>query len=461
MAKTVPGIAQGRARSPSRARPRAPSAGRRGASPPSPQPRRRAGRHHAQGEGAGGGRAGHPQRAHHRPQALGLGEESAVVREVEHRRHGLGRPGARRDQGDEQKRGVRQQEHDGEQPAAGGRGPAAATGGDPTPRRRHPPDRAAGEREAAHPGQEPEPGQGHHRQGDRLNPGGQVVAVELRGRDLSGHHPEGAAEDVGRRERGQGGHEGEERRSREGRPEHGQRHPDQGAQPARAEARRRLPVGRVEARQPRAGEEVEVDVHRVGVDQQDRPGPRQAPGGRVEAEEILDRPRDEPGLAVEEEERDHPHQGRQGDRQGDEGAQQAPAGELRALEEERERHAHRRRQAHRRHRDPQAAPQGEPLVRPVGEGREAGQGPAVAVPERLAEGDEERVADQPGESQREERTSPAPKARPRQAASRPPRSKASSWSWVTMTVAIPARRSASGSESRGDFTIGCRARSEC
>ena len=98
----------------------------------------------------------------------------------------------------------------------------------------------------------------------------------------------------------------------------------------------------VEPGEAGAGEEIEVDVHRVGVDEQDRPRPHQPPGGLVQPQQGLHRPRGEAALAVEEEEGDHSHQRRQGDRQRHDRPQQPAAGEVGALEEEGERHAHQR-----------------------------------------------------------------------------------------------------------------------
>src|ERR1700694_2835235 len=57
--------------------------------------------------------------------------------------------------------------------------------------------------------------------------------------------------------------------------------------------------------------------------------------------------------------------------------------------------------ADRGKRDPEAAPQRQPLVRPRAEGGEVGQRPALRAAERLEQGKQERIADQPGEQQRQ------------------------------------------------------------
>ncbi len=91
------------------------------------------------------------------------------------------------------------------------------------------------------------------------------------------------------------------------------------------------------------------------------------------------------------------HQGGQRHGQGDDGAQHPPAGELRALEEEGERDADDRGQHHRRGGDPEAAPEGHPLVRPVNEFTEPAHGPVGRPAQRFEQRHQQRVAHQPGE----------------------------------------------------------------
>ena len=138
-----------------------------------------------------------------------------------------------------------------------------------------------------------------------------VLAVEPGGDDLGRHHPEAAAEDVRRAERAERGHEGEQRRAGERRLEVRQHHLAKRAPAAGAQARRRLELRPVQRGERRADQQVEVDVHRVGVDQQDRAGALQPPRRLLQPQQPHQQQRDEAGLAVEEQERDHADQRRQ------------------------------------------------------------------------------------------------------------------------------------------------------
>ncbi len=135
--------------------------------------------------------------------------------------------------------------------------------------------------------------------------------------------------------------------------------------------------------------------------------PREAPGRLLETEDRLDSPCDEPALAVQEEKRDHADERRQHYGERDERPQHAPAGELGALEEERERHADRGGEADCDERDPDTRPQCAPLLGPARELGEVLKRPARRL-ERLGERDEERITDEPQEEEGQERRSEVP-----------------------------------------------------
>ena len=213
------------------------------------------------------------------------------------------------------------------------------------------------------------------------------VAVLARGEDLGRHHPERAAEDVRRRERAERGEEGQDRRRRERRREPRQHDPDERAPASGAEGRRRFELRAVEARQGGAREEVEVDVHRVGVDEEDRPRPGQPPRGAARPQQTPDQTGRHAALAVEVEEGDDADQRRQRHRQREELAEHAPPRELGAREEEGERHADRPGEPDRSERDPEAATERRPLVRPVRElGERCAHGGSAAEPASPASG---------------------------------------------------------------------------
>ncbi len=254
--------------------------------------------------------------------------------------------------------------------------------------------------------------QGQARETDRGERGGLdhrhgAVAVQFRRDDLRGHDAEASAEDVGRRERRERRHEGQKGGPGERGREQRQRDPPRRAGARRAEARRGFQERPVRPRQARPGEEVEVHVHGVGVHEEDRAGAGEPPWRLGEAEERLRRPRGEAALAVQEEECEDADERRQRDRQRDEGAEQAPPGKLVALEEKREGHADRAREHDRRERDPETRPERLPLGRARREFRHVRKRP-VRRAERLGERQDEGIADEPEEQQRQERSGEAP-----------------------------------------------------
>ena len=168
---------------------------------------------------------------------------------------------------------------------------------------------------------EPQRGERQHGERDRLHHRQAVVAVEAGRDDLGRHDAEPAAEDVGRAERGERRHERQQRRAAKRRSELRQHHTPEGAPAAGPQAGRRLVLRPVERLQRRPDEQVEVDVHRVGVHQQDRARALQPPRRVGEAEDPLHQQRDEAGLAVEKQEREHADQRRQHRRQRHQAAQ--------------------------------------------------------------------------------------------------------------------------------------------
>src|SRR5262249_23021288 len=127
---------------------------------------------------------------------------------------------------------------------------------------------------------------------------------------------------------------------------------------------------------------------------------RQAPGRRARAGCGLDGPGHETALAPQEEKRHDTHERRQDDGQRDERADRAAAGELRALEEEREGNADRGRERDRGERDPEGSPERAPLV---GSARELGEPSRGEVrrAQRFAGRQDERVGHEPGQQQDE------------------------------------------------------------
>src|SRR5262249_26892222 len=138
----------------------------------------------------------------------------------------------------------------------------------------------------------------------------------------------------------------------------------------RAEGRRRLEEGRVQTSEARAGEEIKVDEHRVGVNEQNGSGPREPPRRLGRAGQRLNGARQDAPFSVEAEKREDADERRQDHGQSDESSQHTPAGKLGALEEKRERNTDRRRERGRGERDPQTSPEGAPLV---GSARELGK----------------------------------------------------------------------------------------
>src|SRR5690606_30434503 len=108
-------------------------------------------------------------------------------------------------------------------------------------------------------------------QDDCLNHGHPHVAVRLAGEDLGRQNPEPASEDVGCREGGHRRHEDEYGGSSNRRSEHWKGDPKEDPKSPRSQGFRSLDRRCVETCDPCCCEEVEVDVHRVGVDEEDRP----------------------------------------------------------------------------------------------------------------------------------------------------------------------------------------------
>ena len=141
--------------------------------------------------------------------------------------------------------------------------------------------------------------------------------------------------------------------------------------------------------------------------QQDGARALQPPRRLGEAEELLHRPRHEPGLTVKKEEGDHADERRQHRREGDQRAQGLAPRELEPLEQKRERDADGRGQRHTREGDPHACPQRLPLARPA---RKRRNGVAVR---RVDPHQQDWIQHEPREQQRQGRgrQHPSPLAR--------------------------------------------------
>ena len=246
--------------------------------------------------------------------------------------------------------------------------------------------------------QQHEPHHGDEGQGERLHHGERQVAVHLGAVDLGSHEAEAAAENVGRAEGAERGHEREQRRAGERGPQQGQDDAPEDAAPPGAERLRRLEHRLVEPGEAGPRQQVEVDVHRVRVDQQDRTRALEAPRRPGEAERVLQRPGDEAGLSVQEQERDDADERRQHRRERDQGAQRLAARELEPLEQERQRHADQRRERYAGQRDPEARPQRRPFARPRHER------PQRVGMRGVTRHDEDGIHHQPGEQQRQGET---------------------------------------------------------
>ena len=290
---------------------------------------------------------------------------------------------------------MRQQQQDGEQPTRGRGHTAHAGPADRAAPRRRPLPQGDQHVVALAPTQQREPDDSDEREHDRLDGSERELAVQLGGDDLRGHHAEAAAEHIRGAERAQGGHEDEQRGAGERRADQRQRDPPQRRPPTGAERLRGLEHGPVELREAGAGEEVEVDVHRVRMHEEDRPRALQPPRRLFEPEDRLHRPGHEARLAVQEEEGDHPHERGQHGRERDQRPEGPPAREVEPLEQERERYADPPGEHHARDRDPDAGPQRAPFARVRDEGVDR-----VAI--RGAQGeDRDRIDNQPGQEQRQ------------------------------------------------------------
>jgi hypothetical protein len=155
-----------------------------------------------------------------------------------------------------------------------------------------------------------------------------VVPVQSSSDNLSRHDPKAAAEDVGRAEGGQRGHEGEQRAPGQCGIEERQDDSPQGAPAAGAEAGRCLEERGIEGSQSCPGEQIEVHVHRVGVDQENRRRTLKPPRRLIQPEQPLHQQRSETTLPIEEEEGDHPNQRWQHRRKRHQSAQDLPTGKV-------------------------------------------------------------------------------------------------------------------------------------
>ena len=195
-----------------------------------------------------------------------------------------------------------------------------------------------------------------------------------------------------------------------------QRHRGTPCAPARAEARRGLEVGAVQPREARPREEVEVDVHRVRVHEEDGGGAREPPGRLLE-------PQDAPGRRAtrsrsrrrERETRCTPTSG--GSTTGS--ATRAPRTRRPGNSVRSKRNASGTPIAadedDRRERDPEARPERLPLGRAGARTPRSGASVQRGAPSASAKREEERIADEPEEEEREKR--------PRAAAGRAARSR--------------------------------------
>ena len=140
--------------------------------------------------------------------------------------------------------------------------------------------------------------------------------------------------------------------------EHRQRHPQEGARPGGTQRKGSLPQRFVQALERGRDEQVEVDVHGVGVHPKDGRNASQGKGRLGQAEQHLEAAGQDAALAIEKKEGDHPDQGRQQHRQRGQGGKDAPPGKVEAVENERQRDADEGRQQHAPQRDEQAVAQG-------------------------------------------------------------------------------------------------------
>ncbi len=237
---------------------------------------------------------------------------------------------------------MRQQQEESEEPAGEGQREARRRRTHHAPFRRRAPLRGSAPGvPTLEPARDQQTADRYRNEEERLDFGDVDVTVLARGEDLGRHHPERAAEDVRCRKRAECGEEGQDRRRRERRREPRQDDPGERAKASGAEGSRRLELGTVEARQRSAREEIEIDVHRIGVNEEDRAWPGQPPRRAGRPHQTSDQAGGHAALAVEIEEGDDADERRQRHRQGEELTQDPPPRKLGAGEEEAERHADR------------------------------------------------------------------------------------------------------------------------
>ena len=249
----------------------------------------------------GGRERRHLERVPNRRPELGIRKQRRVVLERELRRKDLRRPGAFLNEGDQDESQVREQEQahcahseEGQEPPRPRRANGAPWGGNALPYR--------GELLTAfEPSQRPKECERRERERDRLDHRERDFAVHPTRDDLRREHSEPATEHVGGRERRHRRHEDEHRCGAERRGEHRKRDLEEHAEPARSKRFGRLSRGRVEPGEAGGDEQVKVDVHRIGVDEEDGRPTHHAPRRGLEAQGDLHQPCDHPALPVEEE----------------------------------------------------------------------------------------------------------------------------------------------------------------
>jgi hypothetical protein len=136
------------------------------------------------------------------------------------------------------------------------------------------------------------------------------------------------------------------------------------------------------------------------MDEQDSAGAGEAPRRLLRSGSRLPGPREEPAFTIEEEKGHDADERRQDHRQGDQYPERAPAGEVGALEEKRERDADRRRQRNGCERDPETRPQRLPLIRPPEELGKVLEAPTRRR-QRLPKSQHQRITDEPDQKHRE------------------------------------------------------------
>ena len=178
--------------------------------------------------------------------------------------------------------------------------------------------------------------QGGEHRGERGGAG--VVELGAFMEDLDAQHGIAVAEDVRRAERRPRRHEREQGGAEQGGFEHGHHHPEKHAAAARPERARGLELRHIDRFERGADHRVEIDVKRIGVHQQDRPGAAQ--GQAADAQALFAEPRQEPVKAHQVVETQNADQRRQRKRHIGQPGQDAPAREGVAGQQKRQGRAH-------------------------------------------------------------------------------------------------------------------------